>query len=50
MLYDFIFEKFDFDKSGTVDLDECRTQINNILFAVVNEFLGHSWSHVNFLN
>ncbi|EEF50229.1 uncharacterized protein LOC8289320 [Ricinus communis] len=35
-LYDSIFEKFDCDKSGTVDLDEFRTEIKKILLAIAD--------------
>ncbi|KAJ9158677.1 hypothetical protein P3X46_024241 [Hevea brasiliensis] len=35
-LYDSIFEKFDCDKSGTVDLEEFRSEIKKILLAIAD--------------
>ncbi|WCJ19029.1 Calcium-binding EF-hand family protein [Euphorbia peplus] len=35
-LYDSIFEKFDCDKSGTVDADEFKGEIRNILMAIAD--------------
>ncbi|KAE8650949.1 hypothetical protein Csa_002692 [Cucumis sativus] len=35
-LYDSIFEQFDCDKSGTVDAEEFRTEMKNILLAIAD--------------
>uniref|UniRef100_A0A2P2IRH1 Calcium ion binding protein n=1 Tax=Rhizophora mucronata TaxID=61149 RepID=A0A2P2IRH1_RHIMU len=35
-LYDSIFEKFDCDKSGTVDLEEFRSEMKKILLAIAD--------------
>ncbi|KAI5067018.1 hypothetical protein GOP47_0017546 [Adiantum capillus-veneris] len=35
-LYDSVFEKFDTDHSGTVDLDEFRKQMRDILLAIAD--------------
>lgn len=35
-LYDSIFEKFDCDQSGTVDLDEFRSEMKKILLAIAD--------------
>ncbi|XP_065870749.1 uncharacterized protein [Euphorbia lathyris] len=35
-LYDSIFEKFDCDKSGTIDADEFKGEIKNILMAIAD--------------
>ena len=35
-LYDSIFDKFDLDQSGTVDLDEFRSEMKKILLAIAD--------------
>ncbi|KDP20378.1 hypothetical protein JCGZ_05261 [Jatropha curcas] len=35
-LYDSIFESFDCDKSGTVDIEEFRTEVRKILLAIAD--------------
>ncbi|OVA20708.1 EF-hand domain [Macleaya cordata] len=35
-LYDIVFEKFDSDKSGTVDLEEFRSEMKEIMLAVAS--------------
>ncbi|XP_077230675.1 uncharacterized protein LOC143863795 [Tasmannia lanceolata] len=40
-LYDSIFEKFDYDRNGTVDLEEFRSEMKKIMLAIA-EGLGSS--------
>lgn len=35
-LYDSIFDKFDYDHSGTVDLDEFRSEVKKIMLAIAD--------------
>ncbi|GAB2300706.1 hypothetical protein Dimus_034743 [Dionaea muscipula] len=35
-LYDSIFDKFDLDRSGTVDLDEFRSEMRKIMLAIAD--------------